>query len=227
MASGTVFYQVKPNSTASMRVGSIGIGGQTLQLAQEGLDCSVTINTAALATPFAVNGGARVIGITANGPNCQWSASSNVTWASVTPVSGAGDGSIGLTVQSNEASSTLRNGSITIAGQTINFSQAGTSCTFALQSSSGSVPAAGGAGSVGVIAAAACNWPPSASNDPWLSIESLGGAGTGDLKFNAAPNSSALERTGSLTIAGVTYNVTQAGAPCAFQFAFPSLAFGV
>ena len=49
-------------------------------------------------------------------------------------------------------------GAISIGGQAINISQNGTTCTYALQSSTGTVPGSGGAGSVGVLAASSCGF---------------------------------------------------------------------
>jgi hypothetical protein len=55
------------------------------------------------------------------------------------------------------------------------------------------------------------------SHDPaWLSIVSAASAGTGDVRFSAQPNTSPDPRTGTLTIAGLTYTVTQAGAACSY-----------
>jgi hypothetical protein len=123
-------------------------------------------------------------------------------------------------VLSNAASTEPRSGSLSIAGQTIGITQAGTTCSYGLQSAAGSVPAAGGTGTVGVVAANVCNWA-SASNDPsWLTITSSGTGGSSDVRFTALANPTATPRMGTLTIAGLTYTVSQAGAPC--QYTLPS-----
>jgi hypothetical protein len=215
-SSGALFFFVEPNSVAASRSASLNIGGQPFQVTQEALPCSVTLDTAGLAQPFAVNGGAGIISITTNGPGCAWSASSGVSWAVVSPSSGAGSGTVGVTLQSNAASTEERSGELSVGGQTIAISQAGTSCSYALQSVAGTVPAAGGSGTVGVIAPSACTWS-SASDDPsWLTVTASGSGGSGEVRFNALPNDLPDPRTGSLTIAGVTYTVTQTGAPCSY-----------
>jgi hypothetical protein len=120
-------------------------------------------------------------------------------------------------VQSNGGSPTSRAAALTIAGQTINVSQAGLTCTYALQSANGSVPAAGATGAVGVVAPNSCGW--TATPDPlapWLTISSAAAAGSGDVNFVAQPNTAASSRTGTLTIAGLPYTVTQAPAPCSY-----------
>jgi hypothetical protein len=218
--SGTLVYSVEPNSTTVSRMGTLSIDGQTFQVTQDPLPCSVTVNTSGLGSPFGPSPTAGLIGITANGPNCSWTASSGVSWATVAPLGGTGNGSVGVTVLSNAASTEPRSGSLSIAGQTIGITQAGTTCSYGLQSAAGSVPAAGGTGTVGVVAANVCNWA-SASNDPsWLTITSSGTGGSSDVRFTALANPTATPRMGTLTIAGLTYTVSQAGAPC--QYTLPS-----
>src|SRR5204862_5331608 len=70
----------------------------------------------------------------------------------------------------------------------------------------------GGTGSVTVTSAGVCAWSAS-SNAPWLSITAgASGTGTGTVRFSAAAGG---PRTGTLTIAGQTFTVTQA-ANCTF-----------
>ena len=213
---GTLVYSVASNSTTVARSGSLTIGGQTFQVNQDPLACSVTL-TPSLANPFDVTGGAGSIAITTNGANCSWNASSNSPWATMVPSAGTGNATILATVGSNAASTTARSAGITINGQTISLNQAGTACTYALQSANGNVPAAGGAGSVGVIAPGACTWSALSNAPSWLTIVSSGSGGTADVNFVAQPNPTAVPRVGTLTIAGtLTYTVNQAAAACSY-----------
>ncbi len=135
---------------------------------------------------------------------------------SVGPSSGTGNATIGVTLTSNASSATARSTDLTIAGQTVTILQAGTTCTYSLRSASGTVPASGGGGSVGVVAPTVCGWT-ATSNDPgWLAISSAGSAGSSDVLFVAQANPSPNPRTGTLTIAGLTYTVSQGGAPCSY-----------
>lgn len=215
-ASGTLVYSVDANSTTLPRVGTLMIGGQPFQVTQDAQNCSVSINTGGLGSPFAVGGGVGSVVVTTNGANCAWSASSSVPWASVVPLASSGTGSVGVTVQSNAASASERIGQLTIAGQLVPIKQAGTVCSFALQSADGSVPAAGGGGSVGVVAPAACSWGAASDSPAWLTIASAGSAGSADVQFLAQPNAAAVPRIGTLTVAGLPYTVTQAAAPCSY-----------
>ena len=59
------------------------------------------------------------------------------------------------------------------------------------------------------------------SNAPWIVIESgASGTGGGAVSYRAAANNTGAERVGTLTIAGQTHTVTQAGGPaCTFTIA--------
>jgi hypothetical protein len=214
---GTLVYEVQPNSTTAQRSGTLLIGGHAFQITQEGVPCSVTIDTSALGSPYGTGPGlVGAIGVTTNGPNCPWVAGSGAGWASLSPTSGSTSATIHVSVQSNIGSPTQRSTDLTVAGQTIAITQAGVDCTYSLQSSTGSAPGQGGNGSVGVVAPGACAWT-AATNDPtWLSILSSGSGGTANVLFSVAPNLTASPRVGTLTIAFNTYTVTQAAAACSY-----------
>ncbi len=211
---GTLLYSVDPNSTTFPRLGILSIGGQPFQLTQQALPCSVTLDTSSLGNPFGPAAGTGSIAVQTNGPNCTWTAASTVPWASVSPLSGTGSGTIFVTLTSNAASLVARAGDLAIAGQTLTIDQGGTVCPYSLQSLTGAVPATGGSGTVGLVTPAICPWT-AASDDPsWLTSLTASGTGTSNIQFVAQANSSPAPRTGSLLIGGLTYTVTQDGAPC-------------
>ena len=83
-------------------------------------------------------------------------------------------------------------------------------CTFSIAPTSESFPASGGTGSVAVMAPDGCMWT-AASNDSWITIASgESGSGNGTVAYSVAANGSSL-RTGTMSIAGQTFTVTQAG----------------
>jgi hypothetical protein len=85
------------------------------------------------------------------------------------------------------------------------------SCTYSLSSSGVSGVAAGGTGSVNVSAPSGCAWS-AASNAAWITVTSgSNGNGNGTVNYSVQPNTGAA-RTGSITIAGQTFTVQQAGA---------------
>jgi hypothetical protein len=87
----------------------------------------------------------------------------------------------------------------------------GGTCTFSISPTSASSPATGGTGTVTVTATAGCNWT-AVSNSSFITITSgASGTGNGSVGYSVAANTLTTSRTGTLTIAGQTFTVTQAG----------------
>jgi Zn-dependent metalloprotease len=87
----------------------------------------------------------------------------------------------------------------------------GGTCTFSISPTSASYAAAGGTGSVSVTATAGCNWT-AVSNATFITITAgSSGTGNGTVTYSVASNTATTSRTGTLTIAGLTFTVTQAG----------------
>jgi hypothetical protein len=89
-------------------------------------------------------------------------------------------------------------------------------CSYSLSGSSASFASVGGGGSVGVTTGAGCPWTAS-SGVSWITLGTTGGTGSATIIFTAAANTSSANRSGTLTIAGATYAVTQQGAGCGFS----------
>ena len=88
----------------------------------------------------------------------------------------------------------------------------GGTCSFSINPTSASFAAAGGSGSVSVTTTAGCNWT-AVSNNSFITVTSgASGSGNGTVNYSVAANTGSLSRNGSLTIAGLTHSVTQAGA---------------
>jgi len=84
----------------------------------------------------------------------------------------------------------------------------GGSCTYSISPTSQSFPATGGTGSVSVYTAAGCTWT-ATSNSTWIHITSgASGNGPGTVNYSVDANTGA-QRSGSMTIAGRTFQVTQ------------------
>ena len=85
------------------------------------------------------------------------------------------------------------------------------SCSFTIAPTSAVFGAASGTGSVTVTAASGCPWTSVSSNPSWLTVTAgASGAGNGTVSYSLAANVGA-SRNGTLTIAGQTFTVTQAG----------------
>jgi hypothetical protein len=222
--SGALVYDVQPNSTTVPRQGTLTIGGQAFTITQEGVACSVTVDTSTLGSPYGPSaGGVGSIAVTANGSNCSWVASSTAQWASLSPTGGSGNGTVNVFVTSNAAATNPRTTDLTVAGQVISITQAGTACTYGLQSQGASVPAGGASGSVGVLTPSVCSWNAVSNAPSWLTAGKPSDTGSKPLPFSVLPNTSSGPRMGSLTVTGtsgnpavLTFTVTQAGAACLF-----------
>jgi uncharacterized protein (TIGR03437 family) len=82
-------------------------------------------------------------------------------------------------------------------------------CTYGLNPTSQAFPAVGGMGTLSINTQAGCAWG-AMSNNGWLSIAAAVSSGPGMLNYTVAANAG-VARTGTLTVAGVTFTVTQAG----------------
>lgn len=87
-------------------------------------------------------------------------------------------------------------------------------CTPGIQpSSQQNFPTTGGSGSVTVTDGSGCSWT-ATSSASWITISSGGsGTGNGTVNYQVAANTSGGFRNGSLTIAGLSLPIQQAGAP--------------
>jgi len=212
--SANIGFTVAVNSGAA-RTGTVTAGGVSITVGQSAAgpapapSCSVSLQQSSTSIPG--GGGSGTIGITANA-GCPWTASSTVSWITLTTTNGSGNGSVGFTVAANTASAS-RTGSVNISGATFTVNQAGTSapCTVTINPTSQSVPAAGANVNVGVSASGSCAWT-ATSNAAWLSITAgAAGSGNGTVTVTAAVNTGTA-RTGTVTIGGQTFTANQAAA---------------
>jgi len=91
-------------------------------------------------------------------------------------------------------------------------------CSYSIAPGSQSFPSSGGSGSVIVTAGAGCNWT-ATSNANWITITSgASGGGNGAVNYSVAQNLDVLGRSGTVTIAGQTFTVTQsASGACSYS----------
>ena len=214
--SGTVAFSAAANSSTSSRTGTLTIAGQSFSVTQPGIACTYAI--APTSGSVAAGGGTGSTGVTSPA-GCAWTGVSNSTsWLTVTGgASGSGNGTVAFSATANSSTSS-RTGSLTIAGQSFSVTQPGIACTFTLSAASGSVPAGGGTGSTGVTSPAGCAWTGVSNSTSWLTVTSgASGSGNGTVAFSAAANSSINPRTGTLTIAGQSFSVTQPGLTCTYS----------
>jgi hypothetical protein len=98
---------------------------------------------------------------------------------------------------------------LTVAGHAFAVTQ-DAPCTFSIAPSSQTIGAAGGSGSISVVAGSSCTWTAVSANTDWLTVTGGSpGTGNGQVSFTAAPNGTGADRTGSIAIAGLTFTLTQ------------------
>jgi hypothetical protein len=138
-----------------------------------------------------------------------WTASANVAWLTLTPrTTGTAGQSCIYVVNSNFAADT-RQGIITLNGNTHTVTQTGYTAT--LSPTSANFNLTGGTGAISVTTEAGVSWS-AVSNSAWITVNSASGVSSGMVNYSVATYTGVSTRSGTMTIAGKTFTVSQAGA---------------
>ena len=204
---GAVAFKAAANTSTTSRTASLTIGGQPFTVTQAGTSCTYVVSP--LTQSMSASGGSSSVGVTA-GTGCAWSVSSSAAW--LTPgvgSGGTGAGSVAFTATSNTTSAS-RTGTLTVAGQSVTVTQSGTSsCNITLNPTTRSINAKANTGTIGVTAAAGCSWT-ATSSVGWITVTSAV-VSKGTIAYSVAANPSGADRTGTITVGGVTFTLTQRG----------------
>lgn len=211
--------------SATGLVTAVGAGDVDIRATFQNVSASRGISIAALPCRFSLSAtsvSARSAGepVTVmvaimQGINCAWTAAANDTFVTVTSgAAGTGNGAVVLAVAANTGAS--RTGTATIAGQTVTIVQdPGANCVTSIAPASQNFGENGPApGTVSVSAPSNCGWT-AASQSSFLTITGGGsGTGSGTVGYSVANNDATTGRSGTMTIGGQTFTVTQDGRPC-------------
>ncbi len=201
--NGTVAFTVAPNTGTTTRVGTVTIAGSTYTVTQTA-PCSYTISPTSRS--HTATGGTGSVTVTA-AAGCSWTATSGASWVTIgSGASGSGNGSVSYTAAANTATS-ARAATLTIAGKTFTVNEAAAACTFTVSPRTITEDPVGGTGTIAVTTQAGCAWSASESAG-WITLAGSG-PGSGSTAFTITPNTGATSRTATLTVAGLTVNVTQ------------------
>jgi Putative binding domain, N-terminal/Viral BACON domain len=213
--SADVSFRVAANEGSSTRDGMIVVNGEQARVSQRA-PCRYEVTPSSQSVGS--DGGPGRLTIT-TASECPWTATVEVGWIALTSSpTGTGTGTVSFTVARNEGA--VRSGTIAVANQRPTVTQSGVSipappspppaCDATISPTSQNISAAGGAGiPVTVSAASACQWTATSAAE-WITVTSgATGTGSGSVTFSVAGNTGAA-RTGTLTIAGRTFTVTQA-----------------
>jgi transglutaminase-like putative cysteine protease len=186
--------------------------------------CTYTLS--ATSVSLAAKGGAETVSVKAKGTGCDWTATSNDPFITITSgSSGTGNGTVKFIVPGNTSTSPLT-GTITIAGQTVTVNQASGGCSFALSPKDEKLKDTGGTGKVAVTPNFTdCDWT-AVSNDGFITVTAgASGAGKGSVSYTVAANTTTLPLTGSISIGGENFVIDEAAAPCEFSLGETTASF--
>lgn len=222
---GTVGYSVASNATSTSRTGSLSIAGRTFTVTQAG----------ALAIPAGLNpgsaypDGSAVVG--ASPVMLRWNAVAGAARYEVLPFywDAAGARWVGLPTDTTTVSSlsytlpftqtqthyawavrALSGATASDWSQFVYVLYSPPACTFSISPTSASFGRNGGSRTVAVTAPAGCAWT-AISNRSWITIAAgSSGNGSGTVSYKVGRNTARQRRTGTMTIAGATFTITQA-----------------
>ena len=217
---GTFTFNVAALTDTSSRTGTITVAGQSVSVTQQGATCaytllpaSRTVDAAGATASFDVNTDA----------GCTWSVASTAPWLSVVSGgSGSGNSTVTYRAAANPDAAS-RTGSLTVGNSSHVVTQTAlASCTVDLSKTGDTFPVAGGSGTFDVTAESSCAWV-ATSGVNWARVtDPPGGVGTGTRRVTYAvdANADAGSRTGTMTIGGKTFTITQSGtAACDYSVA--------
>lgn len=215
IGSGYLRVSVSGSTSIQQRVATVGVGTAQLNVTQASA-CTYSINPAHIGIASAAASGTLFL---QTQPGCPWSASENDEFLAFTgPLSGTGPSALPFTIPLNPFPA-VRTGGATIQGRSFTYSQNGVPgpapCTKTINPTSVSVGAAGGDGTIFLTTGETCTWS-LGSNANWISVPYLLGVtptGSAPVPFKIGTNPFTSPRTGTATIAGITFTVTQAGTP--------------
>ena len=212
--NATLTVTAEENSSIAERSGKVtfSAGGNTytVNITQKGADLIFSVTPTTFS--FTSSGGNQSVSVKSNQA---WTVSFDVSWLSLSTVSGTGDATLTITAQTN-TSTDNRAGTVTFTSggktYTVTIIQDGVATHFEISPSTLSFTSSGGSKSVSVMS----NQPWTVSSDAsWLKLSDNSGTSDATLTITAQANKSAGNRAGAITFitgsASYTVNVTQAG----------------
>ena len=192
---------MQANTGTSSRTGTLTVAGQTATIAQAGApstasaDVTLAWDRSADSTVVSYK---LYYGVASGTYQTSLSCGNNTSYT----VTGLGAGTYYFAVTAGDSSGNE-------SGYSNEVSRTITGCAYSISPLSQSSASAGGAGSVAVTASAGCPWT-AASGVSWITITSgSGGTGNGTVNYSVDANTISTARIGTMTIAGLTFTVTQ------------------
>lgn len=161
---------------------------------------------------FACKGGPGSVQVTAKTKDCAWTAESNSDWIKIkSGSSGKGKkGSVVYTVSAN-TTTTSREGTLMVGGQTFTVKQSGAPCKYSIAPINKQFSNTDGTGSFDVTTADGCTWTATVDSKAgsWITIFSgSSGSGSGTVSYTVSGNLTKKARTGKINFIGGTTKKT-------------------
>ncbi len=151
--------------------------------------------------------------------NCDWKATvASNSFVYLSGAIGTGNGAVGFWVNSNTGAQ--RSTTINIGNKSVTINQADSSCAYVLNPTQESVYAGGADYNLQLTTGSGCGWTV-LSNNPWITVSSpSSGTGPATITYSVAANTSGGYRSGSITVGGITFSISQSvnPAPVALRF---------
>jgi hypothetical protein len=168
------------------------------------------LGTSASSQFFLSNGGPGSVSVV-TGSACSWDATASDNWiVIVSENAGTGNGIVDFEVRENFTSS-ARQGTITVGGQSSTIVQQGmgASCSYTISPLFATHESGGGGGSVSLTTQAECGWQ-AVSSASWITITSASvGMGNGTVSYSVEPNPGPSGRAATITIGGKVLAIKQ------------------
>jgi hypothetical protein len=202
--TGSVGFAVSSNSSSISRTGYVNVGGQSFAVAESGVPCTYALSPSSQS--FTSSGGTGSTTVTTPS-GCAWTPVSSAAW--LTPGAAGVGSAVATYVAAANPTTSSRSATLTIGDRVLTVTQAGTpGCTYALSPTSKNFGANGGTVAVSVTAAAGCSWT-AVSNASWITALTPSGNGSARVSLTVPRNPAKAPRTGTVTIAGLTFTITE------------------
>ncbi len=211
-----VTIAIAENPSYKKRTGTVTIGTETYTVTQQGRPTeALSFNVSPDNSTASVEGANGLVSITAT-PDLPWVAASGANWITVyaSSANGAGNGNVVYSASPNPTLS-QRTGTITVTPEAASGMAAKThtvtqpAATASISLNGYEFEAAGESCSVDVSCASIVQWSISESLD-WITVNgSTSRTGPGTVTLQATANNTVYPRSGTVTIAGKTFSVSQ------------------
>jgi BACON domain-containing protein/all-beta uncharacterized protein len=219
----TVPFTVAGNPAGADRSTNIIVADNEVPIRQSARACEFTVTPDS--DSYGAEGGRGEVIVDAT-PGCQWTASSNADWLKITAgATGTGPGKVEYLVAAHDRDD--RDGTLTVAGRTVNIHQDGRSpCAFAVSPGSSAFDAGGGAGFFDLDTEPPCEWSPRSSAS-WVRVTAPAGVvrGPARVAFDVARNDSADQRSATISAGTATFGIVQRGATALCEYSVSPVSF--